>query len=42
MGQKINPLGFKLVQLKSHDFIWFTQLINYSENIKEDKKYEII
>src|ERR1044072_3900626 len=38
MGQKINPLGFRLGTTQSHDSIWFAQPTNYSENLKEDKK----
>ncbi|KAK7321925.1 hypothetical protein VNO80_32172 [Phaseolus coccineus] len=38
MGQKINPLGFRLGTTKSHDSIWFAQPTKYSENIQEDKK----
>ena len=37
MGQKINPLGFRLGTTQSHDSIWFAQPRNYSENLKEDK-----
>nr|YP_010389638.1 ribosomal protein S3 [Chesneya acaulis]UPT34375.1 ribosomal protein S3 [Chesneya acaulis] len=38
MGQKINPLGFRLGTTQSHDSIWFAQPTNYSENLKEDKR----
>nr|YP_010514016.1 ribosomal protein S3 [Lespedeza virginica]UXL85587.1 ribosomal protein S3 [Lespedeza virginica] len=38
MGQKINPLGFRLGTTQSHDSLWFAQRRNYSENIQEDKK----
>nr|AOY40499.1 ribosomal protein S3 [Cajanus scarabaeoides]AOY40585.1 ribosomal protein S3 [Cajanus cajan] len=38
MGQKINPLGFRLGTTQSHDSVWFAQPKNYSENIQEDKK----
>lgn len=37
MGQKINPLGFRLGTTQSHDSIWFAQPTNYSENLQEDK-----
>nr|WRW11346.1 ribosomal protein S3 [Uraria crinita] len=37
MGQKINPLGFRLGTTQSHDSLWFAQPRNYSENIQEDK-----
>nr|YP_010513767.1 ribosomal protein S3 [Tephrosia onobrychoides]UXL85338.1 ribosomal protein S3 [Tephrosia onobrychoides] len=38
MGQKINPLGFRLGTTQSHDSLWFAQPKNYSENLQEDKK----
>nr|YP_010513007.1 ribosomal protein S3 [Acosmium lentiscifolium]UXL84578.1 ribosomal protein S3 [Acosmium lentiscifolium] len=38
MGQKINPLGFRLGTTQSHGSLWFAQPINYSENLQEDKK----
>nr|YP_010142108.1 ribosomal protein S3 [Muntingia calabura]QQK92353.1 ribosomal protein S3 [Muntingia calabura] len=38
MGQKINPLGFRLGTTQSHHSIWFAQPKNYSEGIQEDKK----
>ncbi|XP_061365829.1 small ribosomal subunit protein uS3c [Gastrolobium bilobum] len=38
MGQKVNPLGFRLGTTQNHDSIWFAQPINYSENLQEDKK----
>lgn len=38
MGQKINPLGFRLGTTQNHDSLWFAQPTNYSENLKEDKK----
>nr|YP_009772290.1 ribosomal protein S3 [Abrus precatorius]QIT03158.1 ribosomal protein S3 [Abrus precatorius]QJW34032.1 ribosomal protein S3 [Abrus pulchellus subsp. cantoniensis] len=38
MGQKINPLGFRLGTTQSHDSLWFAQPTNYSENLQEDKK----
>ena len=38
MGQKINPLGFRLGTTQSHDSLWFAQQTNYSENLQEDKK----
>nr|YP_010033600.1 ribosomal protein S3 [Christia vespertilionis]QOW40638.1 ribosomal protein S3 [Christia vespertilionis] len=37
MGQKINPLGFRLGTTQSHDSLWFAQPRNYSENLQEDK-----
>nr|YP_010490083.1 ribosomal protein S3 [Koenigia lichiangensis]UWM11212.1 ribosomal protein S3 [Koenigia campanulata var. fulvida]UWM11724.1 ribosomal protein S3 [Koenigia lichiangensis] len=38
MGQKINPLGFRLGTSQSHYSIWFAQPKNYSEGLQEDKK----
>ena len=38
MGQKINPLGFRLGTTQSHESLWFAQPTNYSENLQEDKK----
>nr|YP_009648928.1 ribosomal protein S3 [Sophora tonkinensis]AYQ21099.1 ribosomal protein S3 [Sophora tonkinensis]QDA21580.1 ribosomal protein S3 [Sophora tonkinensis]UQJ76931.1 ribosomal protein S3 [Sophora tonkinensis] len=38
MGQKINPLGFRLGTTQNHDSLWFAQPTNYSENLQEDKK----
>nr|YP_010159009.1 ribosomal protein S3 [Austrosteenisia blackii]QRG31289.1 ribosomal protein S3 [Austrosteenisia blackii] len=38
MGQKINPLGFRLGTTQSHDSLWFAEPTNYFENLQEDKK----
>ena len=38
MGQKINPLGFRLGTTQNHDSLWFAQPTNYFENLQEDKK----
>nr|YP_010958277.1 ribosomal protein S3 [Hippophae rhamnoides subsp. mongolica]UNZ11246.1 ribosomal protein S3 [Hippophae rhamnoides subsp. mongolica]WMQ76306.1 ribosomal protein S3 [Hippophae rhamnoides subsp. mongolica]WMZ98324.1 ribosomal protein S3 [Hippophae rhamnoides subsp. mongolica] len=38
MGQKINPLGFRLGTTQSHHSIWFAQAKNYSEDLQEDQK----
>nr|YP_010743289.1 ribosomal protein S3 [Acalypha australis]UXP76945.1 ribosomal protein S3 [Acalypha australis]WES82152.1 ribosomal protein S3 [Acalypha australis] len=38
MGQKINPLGFRLGTTQSHHSIWFAQPKNYSEGLEEDQK----
>nr|QWY86147.1 ribosomal protein S3 [Gilbertiodendron preussii] len=38
MGQKINPLGFRLGTNQSHHSLWFAQPKNYSESLKEDQK----
>nr|YP_009562099.1 ribosomal protein S3 [Aquilaria malaccensis]YP_009672599.1 ribosomal protein S3 [Aquilaria crassna]YP_009993177.1 ribosomal protein S3 [Aquilaria beccariana]YP_009993267.1 ribosomal protein S3 [Aquilaria hirta]YP_009993357.1 ribosomal protein S3 [Aquilaria microcarpa]YP_009993446.1 ribosomal protein S3 [Aquilaria rostrata]YP_009993535.1 ribosomal protein S3 [Aquilaria subintegra]YP_010427476.1 ribosomal protein S3 [Aquilaria cumingiana]YP_010427664.1 ribosomal protein S3 [Gyrinops caudat len=38
MGQKINPLGFRLGTTQSHHSVWFAQPKNYSDGLQEDKK----
>nr|YP_009356565.1 ribosomal protein S3 [Tarenaya hassleriana]AQV10675.1 ribosomal protein S3 [Tarenaya hassleriana] len=38
MGQKINPLGFRLGTTQSHHSLWFAQPKKYSEGLEEDKK----
>nr|YP_009517844.1 ribosomal protein S3 [Pseudostellaria longipedicellata]YP_009541368.1 ribosomal protein S3 [Pseudostellaria okamotoi]YP_009564531.1 ribosomal protein S3 [Pseudostellaria palibiniana]YP_009575720.1 ribosomal protein S3 [Pseudostellaria setulosa]YP_009684234.1 ribosomal protein S3 [Pseudostellaria heterophylla]YP_010555132.1 ribosomal protein S3 [Cyclamen persicum]YP_010555216.1 ribosomal protein S3 [Pseudostellaria davidii]YP_010555299.1 ribosomal protein S3 [Pseudostellaria japonica]YP_0 len=38
MGQKINPLGFRLGTTQSHFSLWFAQPKNYSEGLQEDQK----
>nr|YP_009699934.1 ribosomal protein S3 [Hydrostachys polymorpha]QEJ87928.1 ribosomal protein S3 [Hydrostachys polymorpha] len=38
MGQKINPLGFRLGITQSHYSLWFSQPKNYSEGLQEDHK----
>nr|YP_010132202.1 ribosomal protein S3 [Stemona tuberosa]AKR80734.1 ribosomal protein S3 [Stemona tuberosa]QQD89936.1 ribosomal protein S3 [Stemona tuberosa]UYC32669.1 ribosomal protein S3 [Stemona tuberosa] len=38
MGQKINPLGFRLGTTKSHHSFWFEQPKNYSTGLHEDEK----
>nr|ATL61016.1 ribosomal protein S3 [Pentas lanceolata] len=38
MGQKINPLGFRLGTTQSHHSRWFAQAKNYSESLQEDQK----
>ena len=38
MGQKINPLGFRLGTTQSHHSIWFAQRKIYSESLQEDEK----
>nr|YP_010568976.1 ribosomal protein S3 [Prunus laurocerasus]UZC57283.1 ribosomal protein S3 [Prunus laurocerasus] len=38
MGQKINPLGFRLGATQGHHSLWFAQPKNYSEDLQEDKK----
>ena len=38
MGQKINPLGFRLGTTQKHHSFWFAQPKNYSEGLQEDQK----
>nr|AGW98497.1 ribosomal protein S3 [Ipomoea minutiflora] len=38
MGQKINPLGFRLGTTQGHHSLWFSQPKNYSESLQEDQK----
>nr|YP_011014258.1 ribosomal protein S3 [Arenaria przewalskii]WQA10664.1 ribosomal protein S3 [Arenaria przewalskii] len=38
MGQKINPLGFRLGTTQSHYSRWFAPAKYYSEDLQEDKK----
>nr|YP_010181322.1 ribosomal protein S3 [Ophiorrhiza densa]ATL62333.1 ribosomal protein S3 [Ophiorrhiza mungos]QVD42885.1 ribosomal protein S3 [Ophiorrhiza densa] len=38
MGQKINPLGFRLGTTQSHHSLWFAQPKNYSDSLQEDQK----
>uniref|UniRef100_A0AAN0LQG5 Small ribosomal subunit protein uS3c n=1 Tax=Tulipa heterophylla TaxID=2173070 RepID=A0AAN0LQG5_9LILI len=38
MGQKINPLGFRLGTTQSHHSFWFAQPQNYSTGVQEDEK----
>nr|YP_009764202.1 ribosomal protein L16 [Maytenus guangxiensis]YP_010456687.1 ribosomal protein S3 [Gymnosporia graciliramula]YP_010456775.1 ribosomal protein S3 [Gymnosporia orbiculata]YP_010456863.1 ribosomal protein S3 [Maytenus confertiflora]QIS90956.1 ribosomal protein L16 [Maytenus guangxiensis]UUA67835.1 ribosomal protein S3 [Gymnosporia graciliramula]UUA67923.1 ribosomal protein S3 [Gymnosporia orbiculata]UUA68011.1 ribosomal protein S3 [Maytenus confertiflora] len=38
MGQKINPLGFRLGTTQGHHSLWFVQPTNYSEGLQEDQK----
>nr|YP_009383915.1 ribosomal protein S3 [Morella rubra]ARS44217.1 ribosomal protein S3 [Morella rubra]ARS44300.1 ribosomal protein S3 [Morella rubra]ARS44383.1 ribosomal protein S3 [Morella rubra] len=38
MGQKINPLGFRLGATQDHHSIWFAQPQNYSDGLQEDQK----
>jgi small subunit ribosomal protein S3 len=40
MGQKINPLGFRLGTTQSHHSVWFAQPKNYSEGLQEDQKIQ--
>lgn len=38
MGQKTNPLGFRVGITQSHHSIWFAQPKIYSESLQEDQK----
>nr|AYP33883.1 ribosomal protein S3 [Marantochloa leucantha] len=38
MGQKINPLGFRLGTTQHHHSFWFAQPKNYSMGLQEDEK----
>nr|AWI69886.1 ribosomal protein S3 [Malouetia tamaquarina] len=38
MGQKINPLGFRLGTTQGHHSLWFAQPKNYLEGLQEDQK----
>uniref|UniRef100_UPI003002BF25 ribosomal protein S3 n=1 Tax=Didymocarpus salviiflorus TaxID=1736641 RepID=UPI003002BF25 len=38
MGQKINPLGFRLGTTQRHHSLWFAQPKNYSKGLQEDQK----
>nr|YP_010028452.1 ribosomal protein S3 [Ventilago leiocarpa]QOS48813.1 ribosomal protein S3 [Ventilago leiocarpa]WPN87745.1 ribosomal protein S3 [Ventilago leiocarpa] len=38
MGQKINPLGFRLGTTQGHHSLWFAQPKKYSEDLQEDQK----
>nr|YP_007476389.1 Rps3 [Trithuria inconspicua]AHB38693.1 ribosomal protein S3 [Trithuria filamentosa]AHB38728.1 ribosomal protein S3 [Trithuria filamentosa]CCJ32556.1 Rps3 [Trithuria inconspicua] len=38
MGQKINPLGFRLGSTQSHRALWFEQPKEYSKGLQEDAK----
>nr|AMY96173.1 ribosomal protein S3 [Geranium phaeum] len=38
MGQKINPLGFRLGTTQNHHSIWFEKPKKYCESLQEDQK----
>ena len=38
MGQKINPLGFRLGATQGHHSLWFAHPQKYSEGLQEDQK----
>lgn len=37
MGQKINPLGFRLGTTQSHHSLWFAEPKNYSKELQKDE-----
>lgn len=38
MGQKVHPLGFRLVTTQNHQSIWFAKFNDYKKLIEEDAK----
>jgi small subunit ribosomal protein S3 len=36
LGQKVHPLGFRLVTTQKHQSIWFAEFENYSKLLQED------
>lgn len=36
MGQKVHPLGFRLVTTQKHRSVWFAKFVNYPEILSED------
>ncbi|KAL0925497.1 hypothetical protein M5K25_003836 [Dendrobium thyrsiflorum] len=38
MGQKINPLGFRLGTTQSHHSFWFAKPKNFSKGLQEDER----
>ena len=38
MGQKINPLGFRLGTTQNHHSFWFAQPKSFSMGLQEDEK----
>ena len=36
MGQKVHPLGFRLVTTQKHRSVWFSEFANYPELLEED------
>ena len=38
MGQKVNPVGFRLGTSRDHDSIWFAKSKDYSKLVAEDIK----
>lgn len=38
MGQKVNPVGFRLGTTRAHDSIWFAKTKDYAKLVEEDLK----
>ena len=38
MGQKVNPVGFRLGTSRDHDSVWFAKSKDYSKLVLEDIK----
>ena len=38
MGQKVNPVGFRLGTTREHDSIWFAKTKDYAKLVEEDLK----
>ena len=38
MGQKVNPVGFRLGTSRDHDSMWFAKSKDYSKLVMEDIK----
>ena len=36
MGQKVHPLGFRLVTTQKHRSVWFSEFENYPNFLEED------
>jgi small subunit ribosomal protein S3 len=36
LGQKVHPLGFRLVTTQKHRSVWFSEFANYPELLEED------
>ena len=36
MGQKVHPLGFRLVTTQKHRSVWFSEFANYPNFLEED------
>ena len=38
MGQKVNPVGFRLGTIREHDSVWFAKTKDYAKLVEEDLK----